>query len=143
MFDTFDFGGARIEHIKEKIRIVGDRPESNIVVMVGTNNLEHDAPDVMMRKYGELVDELKSHQYRDVSIVALLRRRDWRYDGTIAVVNRRLKALCESRGIGFVDAAVDRDRMLRPKDEVHLNWRGSDCVARAIFKHSCKSLNLG
>jgi hypothetical protein len=53
-----------------------------------------------------------------------------------------LKSLCEDNGIGFVEAAVDKSRMLA-KDGVHLNWKGSDCVARAIFKHCCRCLNLG
>jgi hypothetical protein len=141
MFDKLDFSGSRIEDIREKFAVLGDRPDCNIVVMVGTNNLERDRPDVMMKKYGELIDELKSHQYRAVSIVALLRRGDWKLDGTIAAVNRRLKALCENRGIGFVEAQVDRNRMLAG-DGIHLNWRGCECVARAIFKHSCRSLNL-
>jgi hypothetical protein len=142
MFDRLDFSGARIEHIREKISVLGDRPASHVVIMAGTNNLETDGIDVMMKKYSELVDVLKKQKYREVSIVALLKRGDWRLDGKILQINRRLKALCESHGIGFVAAEIDSRRMLG-RDGVHLNWRGCECVARAIFKHSCKCLNLG
>jgi hypothetical protein len=109
--------------------------------MVGTNNVERDAPDVMMKKYRELVVELKKRKYRGVSIVGLLKRRDFKLDGKIYQVNRQLKTLCEGQGIGFVDVQIDR-RMLG-RDGVHLNWRGCDHVAHAIFNHSCRALNLG
>jgi hypothetical protein len=140
MFDKLDFSGARIEHIGQNIAVLGDRPESHMVVMVGTNNLECDSVEVMMHKYGELVDKLKQRKYRELSIVALLKRGDWRLDDKIFQVNRRLRTLCQSRGIGFVDVVTDR-RMLG-KDRIHLNWRGRDYVARAIFKHTALSLNF-
>jgi lysophospholipase L1-like esterase len=140
MFNTLDFSGARIEHIREKLMVLGDRPESHIVVMVGSNNLRSDCVLVMMRKYGELIEELQRHRYRKVSIVGVLQRRDCEA-GKIMSLNQQLKALCEQKGVGFVEAGVDRLRMLG-RDGVHLNWKGCDVVARAIFNHSCSSLNF-
>jgi hypothetical protein len=142
MFGKLDFSGARIEHIRENIAVLGDRPDSHIVVMAGTNNLESDEINVMMKKYHDLVVELKKHEFREVSIVNLLKRADRKLDSKISQVNSQLKALCQAQGIGFVQTAVDTRWMLAP-DGVHLNWKGCDRVARAIFKHSCRSLNLG
>jgi len=139
-FDKLDFGGARIEHIAEKLAVLGDRPDDHIVVMVGTNNLERDSTKEMMKKYEDLVGELKKRKYRKVSIVAVLKRGDWRFDGTISCINRELRALCEKNELGFVDAAIDRRWMLA-KDGLHLNRKGCDSVGRAIFKHCTKHLN--
>jgi tetrahydromethanopterin S-methyltransferase subunit B len=141
MFDKLDFSGARIEDIKEKVAVLGDRPDSHMVVMVGTNNLQRDGSVLMMKRYGELVEELKRHRYRQVSLVGLLKRGDFSFDSRIMSINCQLKVLCERQGIGFVEVDIDRRRMLG-RDGIHLNWRGCEVVARKIFKHSCSHLNL-
>jgi predicted nuclease with TOPRIM domain len=140
MFDKLDFSGARIEHIREKLEVVGERPESHIVVMAGSNNLRSDCVMVMLKKYDELFEWLQHQKYRKVSIVNVLQRRDCE-PGKINLVNQQLKVLCEQRGVGFVEASVDRMRMLG-RDGVHLNWRGCDTVAQAVFNHCCESLNF-
>jgi len=145
MFDKLHFSGARIEDIKEKVAILGDKPDSHVVVMVGTNNLQRDGAVAMMRKYGELIQELKKFKYRGISICGLLNRGDRRKpafsDSRILSLNCQLKALCDVQGVHFVDVAIDSYKMLQ-RDGLHLNWKGCDVVARSIFKHSCKCLNL-
>ena len=84
---------------------------------------------------------MQKRTYRQVSIVGLVKRRDWSLDGRVVSLNYRLKALCMRQGIGFVEADIDRVRMLG-RDGVHLNWRGCDRVARTIFNHSCSYLNF-
>jgi hypothetical protein len=141
MFDRLDFSGARIEDIKEKVGVLGDRPDSHMIVMVGTNNLQTDGSVLMMKRYEELVEELKRHRYRRMSLVGLLKRGDSSLDSRILSINCQLKLLCASHGIGFVEVDIDSQRMLR-RDGLHLNWRGCETVARKIFKHSCSHLNL-
>jgi tetrahydromethanopterin S-methyltransferase subunit B len=141
MFNKLDFSGARIEDITEKVAVLGDRPDSHVVVMVGTNNLQRDGSVLMMKRYGELVEELKRHRYRQVSLVGLLKRGDFSFDSRIMSINCQLKVLCERQGVGFVEVDIDRRRMLG-RDGIHLNWRGCEVVARKIFKHSCSHLNL-
>jgi hypothetical protein len=141
LFEKLDFSGARIEHFSQKLKVIGDRPDTNVVVMVGTNNLQGDCAEVMMEKYGKLVSDLKVRNYRKISMVGLVKRRDARFDRAVMLTNCKLRELCDSEGIGFVEPTVDRRTMLG-KDGVHLNWRGCDWVARAIFQHSCSALNL-
>ena len=141
LFGKLDFGGARIEHIGENLEELGDRPDRNVVVMVGTNNLQRDGVGTMVAKYTRLVNDLKARNYRKVSLVGILKRRDSRFDLKVKETNSKLKELCVKEGVGFVEPAVDTRTMLC-KDGVHLNWRGCNRVARAIFEHSCIALNL-
>ena len=141
LFEKLDFSGARIEHLSDKLKVLGDRPNNNVVVMVGTNNLQNDRAEVMMEKFGKLVSDLKVRKYKTVSLVGLVKRRDSRFDREVLVTNRKLKELCGREGIGFVEPGIDSRTMLG-KDGVHLNWRSCDRVARAIFRHSCGALNF-
>jgi len=141
LFGKLDFSGARIEHIGEKLEELGNRPDRNVVVMVGTNNLQRDGVETMVAKYTRLVSDLKVRNYRKASLVAIVKRRDSRFDVKVEATNSKLKALCVKEGIGFVEPAVDTRTMLC-KDGVHLNWLGCNQVAKAIFEHSCRALNF-
>ena len=77
MYSTLDFSGARIENIRDKVKVIGDRPESHVVIMVGTNNLKYDDAETMLAKYRELIDELNARKYRKLSIVGILQRFDF------------------------------------------------------------------
>jgi hypothetical protein len=143
MFDKLDFSGSRIENIKDKVGIIGDKPDSHIALMVGTNNLKCDGTEEMMKKYSDLISEVKRRKYRQVSMVGILERRDTNRSMDIkrVSINRRLKALCETNGIAYLDVDIDGVGMLG-RDGLHLNWRGCETVGKAIFKHAVSYLNL-
>jgi GDSL-like Lipase/Acylhydrolase family len=148
LFGKLDFGGARIEDIEEKVKIVGDKPESHVVFMVGTNNLVNDYPETIMDKYEKLIEAIKDRCYRKVSIVGILPRADYwmssdrqeYIDCKRFAVNMDLKELCVENDIEFVDIDIDTRRMLDRKG-LHLNYRGQEVVAKKIFTHCQQFLN--
>jgi hypothetical protein len=142
MFDTLDFGGARIEDIAEKFKTIGEGPESHVVVMVGTNNLKSEGTEEIMRKYKSLIADLKQHRYKSVSMIGILQRADTSsyMDSKRMSINIRLKKLCEKNDVKFVDIAIEKETMLDWKG-LHLKWGGQDHVARAVFKHCISILN--
>src|SRR5271155_3072040 len=124
MFGKLDFGGARIEDIKEKVGLVGDKPDSHMVFMVGTNNLEKDHAETIVRKYGELIGEIKKRKYKNVSMVGILARadkgrdQDWKeyIECKRFSVNLELEDLCKENNIEYIDAEIDTRCML--------DWKG-------------------
>lgn len=148
MFGKLDFGGARIEDIEEKVRLIGDKPESHMVFMVGTNNLLKDHPEEIALKYKALMKTVKERKYRKVSMIGILARldrgrtRDWNeyIDCKRYTVNMELEALCKENGIEFLDIEIDRRRNLDWKG-LHLNYHGQDAVAKKVFVHCVNSLN--
>jgi hypothetical protein len=142
MFAKLDFDGSKIEDLTDKIRIIGERPENHAVVVIGTNNLIQDTTEPIMRKYEKLIDVMKEQKYKNISIVGILKRSvlsNYMESKRIGL-NERAKILCEQKGAGFLDVNINRDTMLDRKG-VHLNYRGQDKVARAVFKHCIGSLN--
>jgi hypothetical protein len=157
MFDKLDFSGARIEDIADKVRLIGDKPQSHLVLMVGTNNLVRDGTEEIMRKYDALIHAVKEVSYQKVSMVNILARTDttgrqtdgntlcgfpWVdiYNSKRIGLNARLQSLCTENGFGFVDIKVDVNSMLDRRG-LHLNRRGQDTVARRIFRHCVNDLN--
>lgn len=126
----------------EKIRIVGERPESHAVVMIGTNNLKYDKTESIMKKYDSLLEELKEKKYKDVIIVGILKRANVSaYTESKRIgLNQRIKKLCERKEAGFLEVDIDRETMLDRRG-LHLNHKGQERVARAIFKHCISYLN--
>jgi hypothetical protein len=111
--------------------------------MVGTNNLKFDLEEVILDKYKELLDELKARSYRKVSFVGILHRFDvGKYvDDKRRSINRKLKEMCEERGIGFLEVAVG-ERLVSKRDRLHLNVLGQEKVAIAIDNHCTRSICL-
>lgn len=146
--DSICYPGARIEDITTKVELLKDKPDSHMVFMVGTNNLVKDQQEVIMKKYGKLIDKIKEKKFRKVSIVSILERADkWmdedRYEITDSKrigINLDLAEMCSERGIEFVDVSIVAKSMLSWKG-LHLNERGQDFVARRIFQHCRKFLN--
>ena len=142
MFEKLDFGGAKIEDLTEMIRTIGERPENHAIVMIGTNNLVHDETEAIMRKYGELIAKMKENKYKDISVVGILKRANLSnyLENKRIGLNLRLKKMCEAKGCGFLEVDIDKEQMLDRKG-LHLNYKGQERVARAIFKHWTSSLN--
>jgi GDSL-like Lipase/Acylhydrolase family len=148
LFGKLDFGGARIEDIKEKVNLIGEKSESHVVFMVGTNNLLNDHPEEICSKYKDLIKAITQQNYRKTSFVGILPRADhWMtkdkedyIDAKRVAVNMDLAELCSENGIEYVDVEIDKARMLDRKG-LHLNYRGQDVVAQQVFKHCQKFLN--
>ena len=146
--DKICYPGARIEDIAKKVEAIGDRPESHMVFMVGTNNLIKDQQETMLEKYGTLIEKIKERNYRKVSVVGILERNDFwmRTDRREFIdckrigVNLDLAEMCVENGIEFVDVEIEAQSMLDRKG-LHLNEMGQDFVAGRIFKHCRKYLN--
>jgi hypothetical protein len=148
MFGKLDFGGARIEDIKEKLPLIGDKPDSHVIVMAGTNNLRTDGTEIIMKKYRQLLEELVKLRLRKVSLIGILPRKDiWGDEDYIDYmeskrisINMRLRDLCKEYKFEFLDVDINRNTMLDRKG-LHLNNFGQDTVARAVFRHSKLYLN--
>jgi hypothetical protein len=142
MFSKLDFGGAKIEDLTEKVGTIGERPGSHAVVMIGTNNLIYDKTESIIKKYDSLLDELRDKKYTDIVVVGILKRAnvsDYTESKRIGL-NQRIRKLCERKGTGFLEVDIDKETMLDRKG-VHLNYKGQERVARAIFKHCIGYLN--
>ena len=146
--DKICFPGARIEDIAKKVEEIGDRPDSHMVFMVGTNNLVKDQQETMLEKYDKLIEKIKERKYRKVSLVGILERNDfWMHadrkefiDCKRIGLNLDLAEMCVENGIEFVDVEIEAQGMLDRKG-LHLNERGQDFVAGKIFQHCRKYLN--
>lgn len=141
MFDTVANPGAKIETIAEKLKVVGEKPDSHLVLMVGTNNLKVDGSEEMVAKYRNLISEAKRHKYRKISVVSIPDRADVGdfFNGRRTGVNRSLRKLCMDSGIEFLQ--ISNVRNLLARDGLHLSPKGQDLVAREIFRHCRNYLN--
>jgi len=141
MFSSTSVSGARIEEITEKLKKTGDKPDTHLVAVVGTNNLVKDGTEVILDKYSELIRETKQHKYRKVSLVSIMRRNDLSsYNESKRVgLNIRIRELCTMNSVGFIDRDLISDHLSR--DELHLSESGQDEVARTIFRHCKQYLN--
>ena len=135
-FQKLDFSGAKIEHIRQKLRVVGDRPDTHLVLMVGTNNLQSDGANVILNKYEDLFMECKKFKYGKVSIVGILHREDTNEftEGKRRYVNKKLKELCKVNEVSYLDVKVGK--WMLDQGGLHLNGRGKHHVAKAIFDHT-------
>jgi hypothetical protein len=140
-FRKLAYGGAKIQDIERRIQVIGDKPMSHVVVMVGTNNLESEGSERIVARYKDLISEIKRHSYRKVSFVGILTRKHVsEYINSKRIgVNMRLKKLCEEAGFGFVEKDVVSDQL--HSDGIHLNTEGQNEVARMVFWHCMKFLN--
>jgi hypothetical protein len=134
------YGGARIEDLEGRIQCLGDKPDSHLVLVVGTNNLCQEGSEVIRRRLERLIEELRKHRYRKVSFVGILRRRVNGYlDSRRIGINMRLQRMCEENGFEFVEGDVGVEHLAR--DGLHLNGEGEDYMARLVFSHCRQFLN--
>ena len=55
------------------------------------------------------------------------------YECKRIVLNMKLRALCQRKGVEFLEYEPKRDRLAR--DQLHLNACGQDELGSMIFKH--------
>jgi hypothetical protein len=130
------------------VGLIGDKPDSHMLFMVGTNNLVKEHPEDILKKYEDLMAAIKERKYRKVSMVGILTRadreknEDWieYVDCKRFTVNMGLEDLCKENGFEYLDADIEGRHMLDWKG-LHLNHRGQEAVAKQVFKHCRNFLN--
>jgi len=137
MYSSLSLGGARIETVEAEITRMGEKPESHLVVMVGTNNIKNEGSEIIMGWYEKLLDEAEKQKFRKISVVGILRRDDLSsFQNSRRIgINLRLQKLCKDKGIGFVYKDLVTEHLGR--DKLHLSEFGQEEVGRCIFRH-CK-----
>lgn len=135
VFSTRSIGGARIEGLTEEVRKLEAKDDRHLVVMVGTNNIQEDGSEVVLRKFSKLIECCKSVKNRAVTIVGIPRRFGVTslQENRRSSVNVRLSKLCRDAGVQFVEYEADRSRICQ--DRVHFNEMGQREVAGMIFRH--------
>jgi hypothetical protein len=142
MFTALDFGGAKIEDVEKKMRIVGDKEESHVILWAGTNNLKSDGAQEMLDKYRTLLRTVKSKKYRKITVMGIGARSDVNKfdDGKRKMVNLKLNEMCKDMQLDYFEPGINKWTML-DKRGLHLNMSGQDTIAREIFKYCVKYLN--
>jgi len=135
-----DYGGAWIEGIQQKLAEIGEKPQSHLVLMVGTNNLKSEGTSLIMKRYRELISEAKKHKYRKISVVGILRSDVGDYINSKRIrVNLRLEELCHENDVGYIEGSIGNEHL--DSGGLHLNDEGQEEVAMAIFRHCNLYLN--
>jgi hypothetical protein len=151
-------GGARIEDLNRRILsneiVVSDK---NVVLCVGTNNLISDGTEVIMRKYREFFETLRSKNCKAVSFAGIFYREDVGYYTHCKrlSINLRLVELCREFGFNYIcprsiaseisktvgRTVCDVESRILNKSRLHFNEWGQGRIARLIFSHCIKNLN--
>lgn len=131
--------GGKIEHIN---KVISNLKENNgqVIVNVGINDLVlkpknrfakfeiNRNSEQIFAEYKTLINILKGRNSKDV-VVGVLPRLDanWELENRIVAMNKRVKALCKSVGIGFIDMydSMRKCNALYKEDGLHLNFQGS------------------
>lgn len=138
MFTTICKGGAKIEDMEQEFSKLQDREDRHLVVMVGTNNIKEEGSEVVIEKYGKLIEQCKGVKSRKVTVVGIPTRYDVNglQNSRRLSVNSRLKTLCNQSGLEYIGYECSRSRLAR--DRLHHNDLGQEELAKLIFSH-CKS----
>ena len=135
VFQSRSIGGAKIEAITEEVKKLEVSEERHLVLMVGTNNIQHDGSEVVLRKFQGLIDCSKIVNKSAVTVVGITRRFDLTsyQENRRESVNRRLSVLCREAGVQYIEFEIERSRI--SADRVHLNEIGQQEAAGKIFRH--------
>ena len=100
--------GAKIEAITERVKnIVGSGKGGSVLVHVGTNNVEREGTNAIVRKYRQLVRTLKQTRVEQVilsGILPVMGRRGHKYRNCRGMaINMLVQKLCREEEVGFVD----------------------------------------
>jgi hypothetical protein len=128
-------GGAKIEDITNDVGMLEGKEHRHLVVMVGTNNIQKEGSETVLKKFKDLIEKCKQVRNRKVTVIAIPKRLDLTgfQESRRLGVNERLEKMCREKGVEFLECEVARSRM--SWDRVHLNELGQDEVVRKIFKH--------
>ena len=62
MYSSISCSGAKIEDMERKLGEIGDKSESHIVLMVGTNNIQKEGSEIILSKYNSLIEKTKQYK---------------------------------------------------------------------------------
>src|SRR5215469_2386222 len=159
IFSGISTGGARIEDLENRI-LSSEISVSgkNVVLCVGTHNLSSDGTEVMLRKYRQIFETLRVKNCKSVSVVGIFHRGNIGYylQCKRMSINLRLAELCREFGFSYMcprslahemgktvgRTATDIETRILNGSRLHFNNWGQDRIARVIFKHCIRNLNL-
>ena len=140
------FPGAGVRDITDRVQVILEREGENpdVVVHVGTNDVGRMSEGVLRREFRELGEKLKSRTSR-VTISGLLPvpRASEARNRKITQINAWLRGWCRREGFRFLDNwALFQGRWdLFRRDGLHLNWSGTNILARRFASASWGGLN--
>ena len=118
------------DYIKPELR---QNPDV-VIIHSGTNDLPNNVNTV--KKIKKLIKEIEEYHQENtpqIAISSIINRYDQDYSEEIENINDKLKRLCVSKGIFFIDNNnIDRSCLNRGK--LHLNKRGSSYLANNFKK---------
>lgn len=135
VFSKLSRGGAKIETLSVEALKLKDDSKRHLVVIGGTNNLENEDSDAILRKYEEMLDDVSKIKHRKVTVVGIAKRYDLTtsFETKRIVINMKLRAICKTQNVEYLEYEPERSRM--SKDKLHFNEQGENEFACKIFKH--------
>jgi hypothetical protein len=126
--------GGCIEDVAQDFR-QANKEVGTVVVEVGTNNLRSDSTEEMVKKYRDLISELKDMRQKRIVMMGILPRRDSRLEYKRRTTNKQLRQMCEDEGVNYLEVTFNawKDECLG-KDGLHLNFKGADRTGLRIYK---------
>ena len=137
--EKFIMGGARIEHLTERLpHIIGNVAVEKVILAVGANNVAVDSTEVIRAKYCDLLFKTReTNPNAKVYVLGLHKRLDWEtLDSRTAQVNDMLSDICQAYGATFVvNYFEDKERKAIARDGLHLTFHGARLVSERIAHH--------
>ena len=147
--ETIPYRGYRIEDVRREI--VRDRSMiekiDNLIVHVGTNNIENQELNIIMSQYSSLIEViLNTNRSINLIMSAIIPRPIDHVNSKIKItgVNKELKKYTKEKGIKFTETdkifrkGYDPIQELYAGDNLHLNFKGTQRLTKyfdEVFKH--------
>ena len=130
--------GARIEHVTERVEIVGRGNGGTILVHVGTNNTDKEGTTAIVEKYRKLLKKTKQARLGQIILSGILpvcgnRIQGYRNSKRMAV-NGMVERLCKEEEVGYVDMwdSFVGNEELYFRDGLHLSGKGAAVLAEGL-----------
>lgn len=133
LVDVRSIGRARLEDIEKKIKLQDKKDNQHLVIIGGTNNLETDYTDDIVKGYEKILNTAIDKGNKSITVVGLMRRFDLghEYDSKRIFINMKLKEKCDGLAVMYVEYEPERSRL--HADGLHLNTLGQNELGKALF----------
>ena len=121
------------DHI-ERMSIQGKDPQ-NITIHVGSNDLNHYSPELLSKKFEDLIEYIQEKLRFSKILISLVLQKmgNYQFNRKAREVNQLLKDLCMNKKVSYVfHNNIKTDDLFRA-DKVHLSDRGT-----AVFVNNLK-----
>ena len=123
--------GGKLEHVTERVqRITGRGNGGNLLVHIGSNNIDKEGTTAIVKKYRNLLKKTKETRVGQIilsGILSVFGTRIQRYRNLRRMaVNGMVEQLCREEEVGFVDlwdSFVGKKEMYS-RDGLHLSGKG-------------------